>query len=123
MKKLREEMGGAPMSGAGTVPGMGNAVPPQPGTTGSGDKWGNSVNKKPYTQASPKRKKKVVKKIEEDNINPYDKVGMAMAKKAGVKTPFKKKPSKSNQNSMKQQKFEHKIITLDEFIQQINENK
>jgi len=118
MFKLKEEM-----TGAGMVPGMGSAVPPQPGTTGSGDKWSNTINGKPYTQASPKKKKKIVKKVEEDQVNPYDKLGMAMLKKAGVASPFKKKKSKGNQNAMKQQKFEHKIITLDEFIKKINENK
>jgi len=122
---LQEDMGGvsAPMATVNNTPGMGNAVPPSKGGVGSGDTWGNKLNKKPYTQA--KKKKKVVKKpkLEEENINPYDKVGMAMAKKMGVKTPFKKKKSKGNQNSMVQRKFEHQIITLDEFTKKLNENK
>jgi FMN phosphatase YigB (HAD superfamily) len=122
-KLVREDMGGvsAPMSTPMNTPGMGNAVPPQPGKVGSGDRWDNKINKKPATQKpAPKRKKK---KLEEENINPYDKLGMAMAKKMGVKPPFKKKKSKGNQNAMKQQKFEHQIITLDEFVKKINENK
>jgi len=42
------------------------------------------------------------KLVKETNISPYDKLGMAMAKKMGVKTPFKKKKDKKNQNSMSQ---------------------
>ena len=39
-----DAMGGvsAPMSTLNNTPGMGNAVPPQTNTTGSGDKWGDS---------------------------------------------------------------------------------
>ena len=120
---LAEDMGGvsAPMATPMNTTGMGNAVPPAKGGVGSGDAWGNKVNKKLYTQAaSPKKKKKAVKKIEEDNINPYDKVGMGMAKKMGVKPPFKKKNSKGNQNAMTQQKFEHQIITLDDYLNETN---
>jgi len=66
-------------------------------------------------------------KLEEDmneqNINPYDKMGMAMAKKMGVKPPFKKKKCKRNQNAMVQQKFEHSILTFDDFQNLLNENK
>ena len=61
--------------------------------------------------------------ILENNLSPYDKLGMTMAKKMGVKTPFKKKKSKKNQNAMVQQKFEHSIITFDDFQNLINENK
>jgi FMN phosphatase YigB (HAD superfamily) len=121
-KLVKEDMGGvsAPMSTPMNTPGMGSAVPPGPGKVGSGDRWDNKINKKPYTQEAKRKRKK---KLEEDNINPYDKLGMAMAKKVGAATPFKKKKSKGNQNAMKQQKFEHQIITLDEFVQKINENK
>lgn len=66
-------------------------------------------------------------KLEEDmneqNINPYDKMGMAMAKKMGVKPPFKKKKCKRNQNAMVQQKFEHSILTFDDFQNLLKENK
>jgi FMN phosphatase YigB (HAD superfamily) len=115
VKFVKEDMGGvsAPMSTPANTPGMGSAVPPSKGGIGSGDRWDNKV--------ASKRKKK--KKLEEDNVNPYDKLGMAMAKKVGAATPFKKKKSKGNQNAMKQQKFEHQIITLDDFVKQINENK
>jgi len=131
---LDEDMGGvsSPMATLGNVPGMGNAVPPsaKTGGVGSGDNWGNTIGGKPYTQSGePKRKKKKVltakkktKKLEEENLNPYDKLGMSMAKKMGVKPPFKKKKSSTNQNAMTQRKFEHEIITFDEF-KKLNENK
>jgi len=61
------------------------------------------------------------KELEETaNLNPYDKIGMGIAKKMGVKTPFKKKKSSKNQNAMKQHKFEHEIITLDNFLKENN---
>jgi FMN phosphatase YigB (HAD superfamily) len=125
-KLVREDMGGvgAPMATAMNTPGMGNVTPAGPGTIGSGDKFGNTVGKKLYTQGKTKKKKPVKKKkLEEENINPYDKIGMAMAKKMGVKPPFKKKKSKGNQNAMVQQKFEHQIISLDEFTKLINEGE
>jgi len=109
--RINEDMG-APMAGAGTTPGMGNAVPAQQAATsgnqfyqdatkGSGDKWGS-------TPAKKKKKKKgrniklVKESLDENNINPYDKLGMAMAGKMGIKPPFKKKKSKGNQNAMTQ---------------------
>jgi len=61
--------------------------------------------------------------MNEENINPYDKLGMAMAKKMGVKPPFKKKKSKKNQNAMVQQKFEHSILTFDDFQNLLKEDK
>lgn len=66
---------------------------------------------------------KLEENMNEENINPYDKLGMAMAKKMGVKPPFKKKKSKKNQNAMVQQKFEHSILTFDDFQNLLNENK
>jgi len=104
---INEDMGG-PMTGAGSVPGMGNAVPAQQAATtgnqfnqsaskGSGDRWDGAKKKQ------KKRRAKLVREfLMEDNINPYDKLGMAMAKKMGVKPPFKKKKAKGNQNSMRQ---------------------
>jgi len=59
------------------------------------------------------------KLITDEQISPYDKIGMSMAKKMKVKPPFKKKKEKGNQNAMSQAKFEHEIIPLDEFL---NEN-
>jgi len=117
-----DAMGGvsAPMATLNNTPGMGNVAPAGVGSIGSGDKFGNTIGGKPYTQAgSPKRKKKKriikKKKLEEENINPYDKIGTMMAKKAGVKLPFKKKKEAGNQNAVKQQKFEHEIISFDDF--------
>ncbi len=42
------------------------------------------------------------RKLLENNVSPYDKIGQYMLKKMGVKTPFKKKKARGNQNSMKQ---------------------
>jgi hypothetical protein len=104
-----DAMGGvaAPMATLNNTPGMGSAVPgtPKTGNIGSGDQWTNGQKKK--------KKKKVVKKIEEDNINPYDKLGNAMAKKMGVKTPFKKKKDSKNQNAMVQKEF--RIMPYEEY--------
>jgi hypothetical protein len=94
------------------TPGMGNAVPPQqaattgnqfyqPATKGSGDLWGGKGKQRKKRKG---RKIKLVKEsLNEENISPYDKLGMAMAKKMGIKPPFKKKKDKKNQNSMSQQ--------------------
>ena len=227
-----EAMGGvsAPMATLNNVPGAGNVVPASQGQMGSGDRFDNTINKKPYTQGKPpKKKRKLVKKkveeqfredsdpvedlgigqdkglwgysivdaaeeiwatakphvqrlvrdaqrggrtyvldpvritknfcehlafepsentlkqliklvkvhiqdsiydktlslndnvkvlgnLDEQNINPYDKIGMSIAKKMGIKPPFKKKKEKENQNAMKQRKFEHQIITLDQYL-------
>jgi hypothetical protein len=55
---------------------MGNAVPPSKGGMGSGDNWGNKLNKKPYAQAkkmnfkSPFKKKKGKKiRLVKENLN------------------------------------------------------
>ena len=132
-------MGGvsSPMATLNNVPGMGSAVPGSSATgfKGSGDSFGRKLNKKPYTQdVDPKKKKrkstkkKYVKEnihtIEEENTNPYNyetKIGKLM--KGGKTSPFKKRKEKGNQNAIKQQKFEHKIDTFDEFAQRINEGK
>ena len=133
--QIKEDaMGGVSTPGAtlNNVPGIGNAVPPSPNGRGSGDNWNNSISKKPYTQANKpnlkmtkkkkivKKKKKLVKEtISENNISPYDKLGVSMAKKLNIKLPFKKKKEKGNQNAITQQKFEHQIVTLEDFM---NEN-
>jgi len=52
---------------------------------------------------------------ESANVSPYDKIGQSMLKRAKVKSVFKKKKSKSNQNAMTQSKFEHEITPFDEF--------
>jgi len=75
------------MDGAGTTPGMGNAVPASTAAMtgsqqasssaiGSGDKWTSDSSTKMHVQ--------------EENINPYDKIGTAMAKKMKVPMTFKK---------------------------------
>lgn len=63
-------------------------------------------------------------RMNENNINPYDKIGIAMAKKLNVKMPLKKKEEKEdpeNQNAIEMEQFEHQIISLEEFTQLINE--
>jgi len=56
----------------------------------------------------------------ENNLNPYDKIGAMMAKKMGVKQPFKKKDSKTN--TIEQEHFDEatqkpfKIQTLDDYV-------
>ncbi|HUS49807.1 MAG TPA: Lar family restriction alleviation protein [Candidatus Paceibacterota bacterium] len=122
-----DAMGGvsAPMATLNNTPGVGNAVPASATTVGSGDLW--STNKKPYTQGGKvknkkKKKKKINKQLEENNINPYDKIGMDMAKKMKVKPPFKKKKGASRSAGVVQQKFEHEIISLSQFIK-LNEEK
>ena len=126
-KFIKEDaMGGvsAPMSTLNNTPGMGNAVPGSAATNmiGSGDKWGNTVNKKPYTQSNPIKRKKKKKIVRENNINPNDKIGVAMAKKMRVPMTFTKGNTKKNQNAVKQKKFEHQIITLDDYMKKLNEN-
>lgn len=109
-ERINEDMG-APMVGAGSTPGMGNAVPASQAATtgnqfyqaaskGSGDKWGCQGKQK--RKRKGKKVKLVKESLNEENINPYDKLGTAMAKKMGVKMTFKKKKDKANQNSMKQ---------------------
>lgn len=57
--------------------------------------------------------------LNEGNINPYDKIGMMMAKKMGIKPPFKAIDDPENQNAIEQEKFEHEILTLDEFSNEL----
>lgn len=63
-------------------------------------------------------KKKIVRTslITDEQISPYDKIGMSMAKKMKVKTPFKKGKEAGNQNSVKTAKFEHEIISYENFM-------
>jgi hypothetical protein len=94
-KFVREMDGGtggvsAPMSTLANTPGMGNAQPAASASTGSldgapqgsGDKFDASVGPM-HTQAKSKA-------VNEMNINPHDKLGVAMAKKMGIEIPFKK---------------------------------
>lgn len=114
---VKEDMGGvsAPMSTLSNTPGMGNVTPAGIGQIGSGDNFGKTVGKKLYTQGAKPKAKRKKKKLEEENVNPYDKIGTMMAKRAKVPMTFKKKKSKNNQNAMVQKKFEHQIISFDEF--------
>lgn len=84
--------GGVSSPGAtlANVPGVGNAQPASSASTGSldgapigsGDKWDASIGSM-HTQAKSKT-------VNEMNINPHDKLGVAMAKKMGIEIPFKK---------------------------------
>lgn len=81
------------------------------------DKW-LEFAKTRYPAAQYRYKRKInedMEKIEEENINPYDKIGTMMAKRAKVPMTFKKKKSKKNQNAMAQKKFEHQILSFDDF--------
>lgn len=109
-KQRINEDAGSPMIGTGTNPGMGNAVPAQQAATtgnqfcqsatkGSGDKW-SGLGAKQKKKRKGRKIKLVKESLNEENINPYDKLGVALAKKMGIKPPFKKKKDKKNQNSM-----------------------
>jgi hypothetical protein len=129
---LNEDMGGvsAPLSNLGNTTGMGNAQPASiaattgaqfagKSSTGSGDKWGNSIG--PYTQGGKKvkklKRKKKVKEVDEENINPYDVVGSSIAKKLDVPMVF----SKGKGGTVKQKAFEHSIETLDQFFKLVED--
>lgn len=104
--RINEDMGGvsAPAATLNNTPGVGNAAPASMAamtgaqqmdskSIGSGDLWGSG---KMYTQNGKIKKKKKIKKVEEENINPYDKIGTMMAKRLKVPMTFKKKNSKTN---------------------------
>ena len=117
-KLIKEEGVGGVSDGFSTLnntPGMGSAVPAGVNKVGSGDKWSNIIGKKPYTQSANSKKKKKKKKLEEDNINPRDPLGTAMAKKMKIKVPFKKKKDPKNQNSMTMKAEGFKIMPFEEF--------
>jgi len=124
-----DAMGGvsAPISTLSNTPGVGNATPASMAamsgaqqndshSIGSGDNWGgNSM----YTQKGRLKKKKKIKKVAEENLNPYDKIGVMMAKKMKVPMTFKKKNKKMN--TVKQTLVSE---SLDSFISdRINEEK
>lgn len=90
-KTVQEDaMGGVSSPGATlvNVPGMGNAAPAAKASTGaldgapkgSGDNWDASTGIKPSVQEN----------VNEMNINPHDKLGVAMAQKMGIDIPFEK---------------------------------
>lgn len=161
LEELDEEaMGGvsSPMATLNNTPGMGNVAPASAdgNAIGSGDKFGDSVmyDQKGKIKTSKSKKKKKVyprgptlkfkkKKIKtwlgteaevnEGNLNPYDKIGQMMAKKMGIKPPFKKIDDPNNQNAIEldieeEKELEkkisvHEIITFDEFEKKLNESK
>ena len=100
--RLSENVG-APMTTLTNTPGMGNAQPASVAAMtgsqqmsssciGSGDKWDNGGKKK----KNKKRKtKKFYPSLEEESINPYDKIGVYMAKKMKVPVYFKKGKNQS----------------------------
>ena len=119
-KRVDEDMGEvcSPMSTLSNTPGMGNAVPASQATggIGSGDNWGTNI--KTYTQGGKIKKKKRKKRaVDEENINPFDKLGTAMAKKLRVPMVFKK----GKNQTIRQKTFEHNIKTLDDYMK-VNEN-
>jgi hypothetical protein len=65
------------------------------------DKW-IAYAKEHLPKAQYRNVKLVKESLNEQNINPYDKLGMAMAKKMGIKPPFKKRKTKGNQNAISQ---------------------
>jgi len=122
-----DAMGGVSSPGAtlNNTPGVGNVVPAGVDKIGSGDKFGNVIGNKPYTQTNSLKKKKTVvkkpvtkkKKLEEENVAVAadDKLGNMILKQAKVPKIFTKAKEKGNQRSQKSKKFEHKIILFDEF--------
>jgi len=138
-----DSMGGvsAPMSTMANTPGMGNAVPASTAamsgaqqssgsSIGSGDMWGDGPiydqngkltstkkKKRVYKKRKKKRKKKSVK---ESNINPYDKIGIMMAKKMGIKPVFKKLDSKTN--TIRQKNF-NIFKNIDESVSSIDDSR
>ena len=99
---VNEEMGGtsAPMGNLTNTPGMGNAQPAKTSAmtgsqqasdsaTGSGDKFDSSIGPM-HTQAKTVSEKLAEDELDEENINPHDKLGTAMAKKMGVPMTFEK---------------------------------
>ena len=110
MGTVNEDVGGvsAPMATTVNTPGMGSAVPAASaglntdGPSGSGDSWSDAS---------------IGTQTNENNINPYDKIGNMMAKKMGVKPPFKKKDSKTNTilQDFKNKNESFNIETLDDY--------
>lgn len=111
-KILENVVGGvsAPMATLNNTPGIGSPQPPasvsmgalNTASIGSGDLWGNIGNihtqdslkkkksKSKKKKHSFKKKRAISKNTNEENINPYDKIGVLMAKKMNVPLTFKK---------------------------------
>jgi len=106
---------GAPMTGNGAVPGMGSAVPPSASSIGSGDVWSNTIKVK--RRRTKKKTKKTNEEfypslsLDEESINPYDKLGVSMAKKMKVPVYFKK----GKKGTVKQKRVSESLfIPIDE---------
>jgi len=140
-----DAMGGvsAPMATLTNTPGMGSSVPAssaamtgvQQGSSsaiGSGDNWGNNLGT--YTQDGKTKKKKSKKKvyrkkkkgINENNISPYDKLGVAMAQKMGIPLAFKKgKGDKDVEqvNIEEERDLDTKLVKFEDWAKKfVNEN-
>lgn len=120
-----DAMGGvsAPMGTLNNTPGTGSAQPPASvsmgsmgtSSTGSGDKWDASIGSI-HTQAPSK-------KVNEMNINPHDKLGVAMAKKMGVPLVFKKGKGDKDVEQVKVDEdidLSTSLMTFDEWAEKFN---
>ena len=125
---LKEMDGGAtggvssPGATLANTPGMGNAQPASSASTGSldgapmgsGDKWDASTGIKMAVQEN----------LNEMNINPHDKLGVAMAKKMGIEIPFKKgKGDKDVEQKIIDEDIDlsTKLMSFEEWAKKFNE--
>ena len=113
----------APMGTLNNTPGMGSAQPAPSASTGalgtapsgSGDKWDASIG--PINTQAPS------KKVNEMNINPHDKLGVAMAKKMGVPLVFKKGKGDKDVEQVKVDEdidLSTSLMTFDEWAEKFN---
>jgi len=114
------------MAGLAGAPGMGNAVPASTAamtgaqqtsssSIGSGDKWNNLMGISTQKSATKRKKKKVYrkpKKTNEENINPHDKLGVAIAKKMKVPMAFKKGKGKKDVEQIKMDETVNKPVKI-----------
>jgi len=117
----------APMATLNNTPGMGNAQPAAKASTGSlsgssstgsGDKFDASIGHI-NTQAP-------AKKITEENINPHDKLGVAMAKKMGIPLNFKKGKNGKDVEQIKideEKDMSTRLMTFDEWANKFSNKK
>lgn len=113
----------APMGTLNNTPGTGSAQPPASvsmgsmgtSSTGSGDKWDASIGSI-HTQAPSK-------KVNEQNINPHDKLGVAMAKRMGIPLVFKKGKGDKDVEQVKVDEdidLSTSLMTFDEWAKKFN---
>jgi len=120
-----DAMGGvsAPMGTLNNTPGTGSAQPPASvsmgsmgtASSGSGDKWDASIGSI-HTQAPSK-------KVNEQNINPHDKLGVAMAKRMGIPLVFKKGKGDKDVEQVKVDEdidLSTSLMTFDEWAEKFN---